>query len=79
MNITGGAERMRRVGRYILLSALGVFAALCCLVAVALLVPSLGIGFAIVDVLLLPLLIAIPGAGFWLAGWIVEGFAKEAH
>jgi hypothetical protein len=45
--------------------------------AVALLRPSLGIGFALLDLILLPLLVAAPGAVLWLAGWIVEGFAEK--
>jgi hypothetical protein len=77
MNIAGGARRMRRVGQYLLFAALGVFALLLCVLAVALLRPSLGIGFALLDLILLPLLVAAPGAVLWLAGWIVEGFAEK--
>jgi|HubBroStandDraft_1064217.scaffolds.fasta_scaffold58971_2 hypothetical protein len=77
MNIAGGARRMRRVGRYVVLAALGVFALLFGLLAAALLRPSLGIHFAMIDLILLPILVAIPGASLWLAGWIVEGFAEK--
>lgn len=76
MNISGGARRMRRVGRYMMLAALGVFALLLCLLAVALLRPSLGISFALIDLIAVPALIATPGAAMWLLGWIVEGFAE---
>jgi hypothetical protein len=76
MNISGGARRIRQVGRYIMLAALGAFALLVCLLAVALLRPSLGISFALIDVILAPMLIAAPGAAMWLLGWIVEGFAE---
>lgn len=77
MNIAGGARRMRRVGRYIVMAAVCVFALLLCVLAVALLRPSLGISFALIDLIVLPLLVAIPGAILWLAGWIVEGFAEK--
>jgi hypothetical protein len=79
MNIAGGARRMRRVGRYILLAALGVFALLLCVLAAALLRPSLGIHFAMIELILLPLIVAIPGAALWLTGWIVEGFAEDGR
>jgi hypothetical protein len=31
------------------------------------------------DLVLLLLMIATPGAGLWLAGWITEGFAKDGR
>jgi hypothetical protein len=77
MNISGGAKRIRKAGRYCLLASLAVFVLLVGVVAVALLWPSLGISFALLDVALLPLLLAVPGATLWLIGWIVEGFSDN--
>jgi len=54
-----------------------VFVLLACLLAVALLVPTAGIHFALLDLILIPALLAIPGAVLWLIGWIVEGFAEK--
>jgi hypothetical protein len=79
MNIHEGARRIKSIGQYMLFASLGVFAALLCLLIVALVWPALGFNFAIVDLILLPLLVAVPGAVLWGAGWIMEGFAKEAH
>jgi hypothetical protein len=77
MDISGGARRIRYAGRIIMFVAAGVFALLACLLAVALLFPAAGIRFALLDLILIPALLAIPGAGLWLIGWIVEGFAGD--
>lgn len=79
MNIREGARRIKSIGRYMLFASLGVFALLLCLLVVAMTMTAPGIGTAIVDLLLLPILVGIPGVGLWLTAWVVEGFAKEAH
>jgi len=63
MNVSEGTRRMRRAGQLIFLIAI---------VALALSIARHVLW------LVFPLLwIAFPGASLWLAGWIVQGFAKE--
>ena len=78
MNIHEGARRIKSIGCTMLFAALGVFALLLCLQVVGLTMPALGIGFAVVDLILLPRIVAIPGAAFLIVGWIVEGFGAKA-
>lgn len=62
MNVSEGAKRMRRAGvALFLLSLLSAYAG-------AWLSP---------DHPMNALIIVIPGALLWLAGWIVEGFSSE--
>lgn len=78
MNIAGGSRRIRNAGRYMVFAAAALFGTLACLLAVALLWPSLGIHFALIELIALPMLVAVPGGALWLVGWIVEGFADNA-
>jgi hypothetical protein len=70
---------MQRVGQWIVFAALSV---LLLLWAIALglsfmrgapLLPGAGM----IDLFALFLFFAVPGALLWIAGWIVEGFAKR--
>jgi hypothetical protein len=66
---------MRRAGRWIVLIPLGVTALLC---LGAFICYALNRNAGIIG-LALPLLpIEILGATLWLAGWILEGLAKDA-
>lgn len=78
MNISAGAQRIRKVGLYCLLPSLALFAISVGMVALALLWPSLGFHIALMDIAILPLLLAIPGASLWGIGWIIEGFADKS-
>ncbi|MGA2889193.1 MAG: hypothetical protein ABSE51_14160 [Terracidiphilus sp.] len=77
MNISGGARRVRYAGRIIMLGAGAVFILLACLLTVALLFPAAGVRFALLDLVVIPALVACPGAVLWLVGWIIEGFAEK--
>ena len=74
MNVSEGAKRMRQAGRWIAIISLAV----CLLAVVAVFVlgiQNLLVGFGVCINLFIP--IAIAGVILWIAGWIVEGFAKE--
>jgi hypothetical protein len=76
MNVAEGARRMRRAGQWLVIVPLAVLALLICVAAVwALIRPDLRSPFGLVPIFI-PLV--IPGGVLWLAGWIVEGFAKDA-
>jgi hypothetical protein len=76
MNITEGARRMQSAGRWIFLinAAFGL-----CLVGVDLLLPPYMRDFRLLGIVPLLFPILVLGAALWLAGWIVDGFAKDAH
>jgi len=79
MNVNEGARRIKSIGRYMLFASLGVFGLLICLLVTALLLPALEIHFAMIELVVLPMIVAVPGASLYLIAWIVEGFAKAAH
>jgi hypothetical protein len=77
MNIHEGARRMCRAGQWMILIPLTVLLLLMLVLGILdLLHPGRGGSLGLIRVFL-PLM--IPGALLWLAGWIVEGFAKEEH
>lgn len=77
MNIREGAGRLRRAGRWMILIPLSVgVLVLCCEAVFAHRHPmAFDFGPVLVDMIVL----SIPGALLSLAGWILEGFAKEAE
>ena len=80
MNIAEGARRMKYAGRWMVLFPLSAFLLFVGVVSVTAFLP--GSAFRYINgaqLLVLPLPIAFIGAGLWLAGWIVEGFAKDGH
>jgi hypothetical protein len=82
MNVIEGAGRMQRAGRWMVLISMSVFVLFVCLseVFVYLRIGEYLNGFGMFHLLLsLLFLIAVPGAVLWLAGWILEGFAKDTH
>lgn len=78
MSVYEGARRIKTMGRFILYVASGLFVFLVCVLITALIWPSLGIHFAFLEVVILPLLVAVPGAMLLLIGWIVEGFGAKS-
>ena len=75
MNIHEGVRRMRRAGQWMIVISLAELTLLMFAGALGAHVdPSLGGSFR-----LFFFISVIPGAFLWLAGWIVEGFAKEGH
>jgi hypothetical protein len=73
---------MQRAGRWIVLISMGFFVLFLCLSEVFnyLRNGEYFNGFAMMHLLVsLLFLIVVPGAVLWLAGWILEGFAKDAH
>jgi hypothetical protein len=73
MNINEGARRMRKAGRWLIvlpLVLLTIVSVVGCFVVRY--NPRFALGLIPISI---PLL--IPGVVLWLAGWIVEGFAKE--
>jgi hypothetical protein len=74
MNVYEGARRMRRAGRWIVFISL-IATALLCLLSFFAYAMNLKHGIITLAILLLP--IEILGGILWLAGWIVEGFAKN--
>ena len=74
MNVEEGSRRMRRAGKWIVIIPL-ILAALFCLLGIF--AHALNRNPGIIG-LALPLIpIVFFGAVLWLAGWIVEGFAKN--
>jgi hypothetical protein len=79
MNIHEGAGRMKRAGQWLFVAP-STFLILCWVIGVAAGQLNRGIGFLFGPVMIfavLALYLAIAGGVLWLAGWIVEGFAKE--
>jgi hypothetical protein len=76
MNIPEGARRMQSAGRWIFLinSALAL-----CLIGADFVLPPYMRDFRLLGIVPLLFLILALGAALWLAGWIMEGFAKEAN
>jgi hypothetical protein len=79
MNVIEGTKRMQRAGRWMVIIALGLCVLMLCWTAISFLLPSYVHGYGVSDLILLLFFVAVPGAVLWLAGWILEGFAKEAH
>jgi hypothetical protein len=78
MNVEEGATRMKRAGLWLAAAPAALGGLLICLQLVLIAGPGLGAiagGIGILEVLLL----AIPGVLLWIAGWIVEGFAKNTN
>ena len=78
MNALEGARRMQVAGRWIVWIALGLtvlFSGLLMLFSY-LHAGSFG-GFGFLEPAFLFVYMACPGGVLWLAGWIVEGFAKK--
>jgi len=79
MNISEGARRIQRAGRWICLvstslaALLGVLATIISYFRIGIFIPATG-----VVVVYLMSFIFVPGAVLRLAGWILEGFAKTA-
>ncbi len=77
MNISGGARRIRFAGRCLIGFSLILLGVWVCLLLAALLFPSLDLHVALMDMVLILLLAAVPGGGLWLLGWVIEGFAGD--
>ena len=80
MNVTEGAKRMMLAGRWIVAAGLLIWL-LSMLVRASDLfnLGNLPIGVRfLLNALALSIPIALAGGVLWLAGWIIEGFAKEA-
>lgn len=77
MNITEGARKMQTAGRWIFLADIA-FAV--CMVAAQYFLTRYSEA-ALRPMTIVPLLfpVMLLGALLWLAGWIVEGFAKDAN
>jgi hypothetical protein len=79
MNIAEGARRMRTAGRWMVFIPLTLSLIFMGVTLVIAYVPGSDrfheMGMLEFVPVLLP--IGLPGAGLWLAGWIVEGFAKD--
>jgi hypothetical protein len=76
MNISEGARRMQSAGRWIFLIN---FAFMLCLFGADVLLPPYMRNFRLLGIVPLLFPILALSAALWLAGWIVEGFAKDAH
>jgi hypothetical protein len=79
MNIQEGAGRMKRAGQWMVLVPSTIAILLWAVGLIAGLMHS-GINILIAPAMIfavLALYLAIAGGVLWLAGWIVEGFAKE--
>lgn len=87
MNLTEGAIRMQRVGRAMVIIALGAFALCVCLAVIYAFLPSFvhaATFFAVLSPVVFTLIwisamAMAAGAVLWIAGWILEGFAKGAN
>lgn len=85
MNVSEGAVRMQRAGRSMVLIGLCAFVICACLSAfIAFLPASLHVaavfGFIspiLFSVLWIAAMAMAAGAVLWIAGWILEGFAKN--
>jgi hypothetical protein len=71
MNIAEGSRRMRRAGQWSVILSVGASA-----LSMGLAMPFNLLQPLHLFVLFLP--IALVGTALWLAGWILEGFAKNA-
>ena len=80
MNIVEGARRMKVAGRWIVFIPLTVILVLMGVVLVVVCLSAAGALPVMELQFIAPLLIlAVPGAFLWLAGWIVEGFDEHHH
>lgn len=80
MSALNGAKRMQWVGRRIVVIAIGIAVLLWTAVLLFGMISSFspsGIGSGLFFLGCLFLFLAVQGATLWLAGWIVEGFAKS--
>jgi hypothetical protein len=77
MNIREGAKRMRRAGMWLTIVPLTLLALL--ILACESMTLFLPGARSYLGLLALVVPLALPGAAVWIAGWIAEGFAKEAH
>jgi hypothetical protein len=78
MNVSEGVRRMQSAGRWMIMVPL---TALLVSIAVGLAAALLHAGSSPLSIfMMLPLLapLAVLGGVLWLAGWILEGFTKEA-
>jgi len=81
MNVVEGSRRMRRAGRWMVLIPISIFVPFLFLSEAF---ATLRMGdfvnwFGILQLLApLLLIIAIPGGALWLAGWILDGFARDS-
>ncbi len=76
MNVHEGARRMRYAGIWLALIAISWRTLVLCIQVIFLFRGGMGAiagGLGIGEVLIA----AAPGVLLWIAGWIVEGFAKE--
>ena len=67
---------MRRAGRWMILLPLTAMALLSLAAFIAY---AFHQSYAMLGLAPLFLMIMIPGAILWLAGWILDGFAKDTH
>jgi len=79
MDVQEGARRMKRAGQWLIMVPL---TAVLILLAIGLVVSVLrhdsgSLGRGPIVFLFAFIYLAIPGGVLWLAGWIVEGFAKK--
>jgi len=81
MNVAEGARRMQYAGRWMVFIPLTASILFLGLTAVLVYLPAGEHlhGFALLEFIPLFLPIAAVGALLWLAGWIVEGFAKDSN
>jgi hypothetical protein len=79
MNVAEGARRMMFAGRWIVFVALIGSILFVGLMLILAYLPSSQFlhGFALLEFIPLFFPLALIGASLWLAGWIVEGFAKK--
>ena len=79
MNALEGSRRMKRIGQLLIFAALTLLLLLWAVILSLNLWRSSPIGVApgLLDLLFVFLFIAAPGAALWVAGWIMEGFAKN--
>jgi hypothetical protein len=80
MNVAEGARRMKHAGLWMVLFPLSALLLFVGVLIVAAFLPGPVIRYVqVAQLLVFPLPIAFMGAILWLAGWIVEGFAKDTH
>ena len=79
MSALEGSRRMKRIGQLLIFAALTLLLLLWAIILGLNLWRSMPMSVApgLFDLLFVFLLIAAPGAALWVAGWIVEGFAKN--
>jgi hypothetical protein len=80
MNVIEGARRLRVAGRWLVFIPVGGFALFLCLSLVSSLF-RIGAwdGMELFRLFVLLLITVVPGTVLWLAGWFLEGFAKDPH